>query len=103
MPVSLSFMIACDGLTPDGAPVPMNGTIIVVGVAVRFTGSCGAYDPAGPPAFGSELAVESACALSLVEYWIEQPVPVTVPLMSNWTPVWAVASTQSVPAELPLK
>ena len=49
---------------------------------------CGAYDPAAPPAFLSVgLAIASACTLSFVEYCTVQPVPPTVPLMSNCTPM----------------
>jgi len=47
--------------------------------------ACGAYTVLSPDPLTSVALFE--CALSLVEYCAEQPVPPTVPLMSNCTPV----------------
>src|SRR5436190_8686933 len=85
-PVSRPLSTGTFGLPPIGAPTPMKGimTVAVAGAAVIV--AWGAYEPIGPPAFGSGIVgfwVMSACWASLVEYCIEQPAPVTVPLMSN--------------------
>src|SRR5262245_26741415 len=101
MPINLLLSVATAGLPPLGAPAPVNGILTVVTEAVTSSPACGGYDVESPEAFGSFALFE--CALSLVAYWAEQPTPLTVPPMSNWIPVYEEASTQSVPAALPLK
>src|SRR5688572_419825 len=102
MPVSFVLSASLIGLPPVGAPVPVNGNMTVVGVAVTVTGAWGAYEPAGPDAFMSPPPT-AEWALSLVEYWTVQPVPPTVPLILKRMPWYAEASTQKVPSGLPLK
>src|SRR4029078_3451014 len=90
-PVSFCLSTMGVGLPPNGSPAPINGIIIVLTVEVMSVSAIvawAAYDPAGPLIFLSlGFATASPCALSLVAYCIEQPVPVTEPLMSNWMPV----------------
>src|SRR5262245_11731798 len=101
IPVNLLLSTATAGLPPVGAPVPVNGIMILCTVAVTVSAACGGYDVASPEPFGSAALFE--CVLSLVAYWTEQPTPLTVPAMSNWIPVYEVPSMQSVPAGLPMK
>src|SRR6185436_11098400 len=86
-PVSLLLSTPTAGLPPLGAPVPANGmNIVVVVIGGIVSVSWGENEPGGPaPLAGSNVA--SVWMLSLVEYCAVQSLPVTTPLMSNWTPV----------------
>ena len=100
-PVSLALSTAMAGLPPVGAPGPLNGIITVVTVGVTINAACGDVRARIARSLGIDALF--VCALSLVAYWAVQPMPSIVPLMSNWTPVWAVASMQAIPSGLPLK